>query len=99
MGLKATIKNQESQMINKITDDTLRENLIGFWFTPHAAMVNMKFDRKGNFIFNDYNTNLEKMEELTGNYEISGTSLTLYYDDRPKQKFRYKQEVKGDHQY
>ena len=97
--LKAKIKYQERQKNERVKEENLRESIIGFWFVPHAATVNIRFDRKGTFIFNDYNTNLEKMEKLTGTYDLSGKILTLYYEDRPKQNFRYRKEVKGDDQY
>jgi hypothetical protein len=75
------------------------ENLIGNWFTPHAAMVNMKFMRDKTFTFNDYNADIEDLEELSGHYELEGKTLTLYYNDRPKQRFSFKKGVNGDDNY
>ena len=75
------------------------ENLIGNWFTPHAAMVNMKFMRDKTFIFNDYNSTMEDLEELSGHYELDGKTLTLFYSDRPKQRFSFKKGVNGDNNY
>ncbi len=76
------------------------ENLIGNWFVPHAAVINIKFNRNGRFEFNDYNTILEKDEFLTGEYKLSDGVLTLMYDDRPKQNFKfYKGEGKDNNYY
>lgn len=75
------------------------ENLIGYWFTPHAAIVNIRFNRSGRFEFNDYNTSLEKDELLIGEYKLENGTLTLKYDDRPKQKFKFHKGISGDENY
>lgn len=76
------------------------ENLVGFFFTPHAATINIRFYRNKTFVLNDYNSTLEKEEQLKGTYDLAGNTLTLYYDDRPKQKFKfYKGEGSDDNYY
>jgi hypothetical protein len=75
------------------------ENIIGNWFVPHAAMVNIKFTRDKRFVFNDFNSDLMKEEILSGHYELNGKTLTLFYDDRPKQRFAFKKGAKGDDNY
>ncbi len=75
------------------------ENLIGYWFIPHGATINIQFNRDGRFIFNDYNMTLEKDETLQGSYQLEKGTLTLLYDDRPKQKFRFYKGEKGDKNY
>ena len=74
------------------------ENLIGYWFTPHAAALNISFTRDGNFLFNDFNVALDKDEILQGTYHLENGTLTLFYDDRPKQEFKfYKGEESDNH--
>ena len=75
------------------------ENVIGYWFIPHNATVNIKFLRNGSFKFNDYNTLLGKEEVLRGTYQLRNGSLTLLYDDRPKQSFRFYKGNPGDKNY
>jgi hypothetical protein len=75
------------------------ENLIGNWFMPKNATVNIKFDRNGRFEFNDYNSTLEKEELLTGEFHLENGTLSLLYDDRPKQRFRFYKGTEGDKNY
>lgn len=75
------------------------ENLIGYWFVPHGATVNIRFSRNGRFEFNDYNSALEKEELLTGTYKLKNGTLILLYDDRPKQSFKFYKGEKGDENY
>lgn len=85
----------------KATTDELSnvENLIGYWFVPHGASINIRFARDGSFLFNDYNTTLAKDETLHGSYQLQKGTLTLLYDDRPKQAFRFFKGDKGDNNY
>ena len=78
---------------------TPEEYILGCWFQPHAAFIQMKFRRNGQFEFNDYNSITDKEEVLKGHYSILGTTLTLFYNDRPKQKFRYYKGSKSDTNY
>jgi hypothetical protein len=76
------------------------EKLIGYWFTPHAATVNIRFYRNKTFVLNDYNSTLDKEEKLTGTFDLTGNTLTLLYEDRAKQKFTfYKGEGDDDNYY
>ena len=75
------------------------ENLIGNWFVPHAATTTIKFMRDGRFEFNDYNENLAKDELLTGEYKLENGVLSLLYDDRPRQNFKFYKGEKGDDNY
>jgi len=65
------------------------ENLLGNWFKPHEASINIKFYRDGRFEFNDYNSQKDEEELLEGKYELKNGTLTLMYDDRPKQNFKF----------
>jgi hypothetical protein len=75
------------------------ENLIGYWLVPHSATVNIRFNRDKKFVFHDYNLTLDKNETLTGTFELNDRTLTLLYDDRPKQKFRFYKGEEGDDNY
>jgi len=66
-----------------------KEKLIGNWFKPGEASVNLKFYRNGRFEFNDYNSKTNEEELLVGDYELKDGTLTLNYDDRPGQKFKF----------
>ena len=75
------------------------ENILGNWFIPHAGMINIKFSRDGSFEFNDYNSNLGKEELLTGTFQLENGTLTLFYNDRPKQKFKFYKGAEGDSRF
>ena len=75
------------------------EKLIGNWFVPHMTTINMRFNRNGRFEFNDYNSTFEKEELLTGEYKLSNGILTLMYDDRPKQNFKFYKGEGNDYNY
>ena len=75
------------------------ENILGNWFIPHAGMMNIKFSRDGSFEFNDYNLNLGKEELLTGTFQLENGTLTLLYNDRPKQKFKFYKGTEGDSRF
>lgn len=75
------------------------ENLIGYWFVPHVAIINIRFYRNGKFDFKDYNATLDKDENLQGTYQLDKGILTLFYNDRPKQNFKFYRGDKGDVNY
>lgn len=90
---EASVSKTATKGTNPLSDI---ENLIGNWFVPHAATTNIKFMRDGRFEFNDYNENLAKDELLTGTFKLENGNLSLLYDDRPKQNFKFYQGDKGD---
>lgn len=95
--IKATLNNLQSASIS--VEDYKVEELIGCWFVPHSATINIKFERNGRFKFNDYNSQLQVEETLRGSWELSGSSLSLLYDDRPKQNFQFHKGKNGDTNY
>ena len=97
--LKETENSKENKIESKSTENSSIENLIGNWFIPHGAVVNISFDRNGRFEFNDYNSNTEEEEHLTGQYKLENGILSLLYDDRPKQKFKFTKGTDGDTNY
>ena len=74
--------------------------IIGCWFFPHNAHLKIKFLNDGRFEFKDYNTKISEWELLIGSYELKNETLTLIYDDRPKQRFTFtKDSVVADLYY
>jgi hypothetical protein len=67
----------------------LSKELVGYWFIPHSAGINIKFNPDKSFLFNDCNLKLDKEEQLRGTYELIGNSLVLHYNDRSQQKFSF----------
>lgn len=70
------------------------KNLVGHWFIPHNATVSITFTADGKFVFNDFNSKLDKEELLQGTFTLQSGVLTLNYVDRSKQKFKF---YKGDY--
>jgi hypothetical protein len=82
--------DSSSQKASKDTEELSNtKNLIGYWLMPHNAGINMQFHENGTFIFNDYNTKLNRPEALQGKYQLDKGRLTLIYGDRPEQVFRF----------
>jgi hypothetical protein len=64
-------------------------DIVGKWFIPHIADINIIFYKDTTFLFKDYNEKLDKEEQLQGKFELKGDKLTLYYYDRKPQVFHY----------
>lgn len=97
MEREVAVKASTDTITKTVTNELSNvENLIGYWFVPHAAFVNIRFYRNGKFIFKDYNATLDKNEPLQGNFQLDKGVLTLLYDDRPKQIFKFYRGDKPD---
>lgn len=83
-------KNKESDFVEvkdtKIvnhqndTDNVSRFNndsIVGHWFQPHAAMINITFSKNGKFEFNTYDNKTMQDEKLTGIYSVEGQKVIL----------------------
>jgi hypothetical protein len=84
---------------NDTLSETGQEKIVGCWFVPHSATINIRFSQNGEFEFNDYNDQLEKSELLTGKFRLSDKTLILFYSDRPKQKFSFTRGKGADDNY
>lgn len=93
-----TSTNSTIPLEEKTENDTYDE-LIGYWFTPHAATINIQFFEDSHFILNDYNTQIEQEEQLSGVYSLEAEKLTLNYNDRPSQSFRFYKGEENDGNY
>jgi len=75
------------------------ESLVGYWFIPHNAGINISFFSDSTFVFNDYNTKLQKDEILEGTFQLKANQLILIYSDRPKQTFNLFKYASSDDDY
>lgn len=94
--IKSNIENKHLEENPQIEP---QEELIGYWFTPHAATINIQFFEDGHFILNDYNVKTEQEEQLTGMFSLEAEKLTLNYNDRPSQSFRFYKGEENDGNY
>jgi len=89
-----------TENISKTQDiDPKFELLIGTWFIPHIADINITFNRDTSFVFNDFNTKLLKEEVLRGKFQLKPDKLILIYSDRPQQIFNFKKGKGTDDNY
>ncbi|RYD53537.1 MAG: hypothetical protein EOP52_05225 [Sphingobacteriales bacterium] len=63
------------------------ESVIGCWTMPSRAGESIQLNRSGGFTFSDYNAKTQAFETLYGSWTMSGKTITLMYEDRPKQRF------------
>ena len=100
----ATVDNKEEKTllsdvnIHNPNDSTL-DLLVGKWFIPNIADINITFYKDSTFVFNDFNTQLMKDEVLRGRFELNGNKLILKYNDRPQQTFSFKKGSDTDDNY
>jgi hypothetical protein len=73
--------------------------LIGKWFIPHVAFINITFYEDSTFVFNDFNRETEEEEVLRGTFELNGNKLILKYNDRPQQTFKFSKKYEEDDNY
>lgn len=91
--LNDTIKGDKSQNIK------FEPFLIGKWFTPHAADINITFYKDRTFVFNDFNRKTEEIEVLRGTFELNGNNLILKYKNKPQQIFKFEKGKGADDNY
>lgn len=73
----------------------MKETVIGCWTMPSRPDESLQLNRSGTFSFNDYNAKTKQMEALYGNWTMSGKTITLLYEDRPKQNFTLRADGKN----
>lgn len=91
--LNDTIKGGKSQ------NTKVEHCLIGKWFIPHAADINITFNKDRTFVFNDFNIKTEEIEVLHGTFELNGNNLILKYDNKPQQTFKFEKGKGADDNY
>lgn len=85
----------EQEQSKKVTDPALSDinNLLGYWVDAENDHIYMYFKRDGTFQFQDLNSSTEQFEMLSGTYRLNEGRLTLLYDDRKQQAFRFGKEI------
>ena len=63
------------------------ESVIGCWTMSSKPGEAIQLNRSGDFIFSDYNAKARSFENLNGTWTLSGKTVTLFYEDRPRQRF------------
>jgi hypothetical protein len=53
------------------------DSIVGHWFQPHAAMINITFSKNGKFEFNTFDSKTMQDEKLTGIYSVEGQKVIL----------------------
>jgi len=74
-------------------------SLIGCWAALREGNVTITFSTDSTFEFYDYNDKMKKKELLTGKFEVEGSTLLLLYNDRPEQRFSFKQDPQANNEY
>lgn len=87
---EALVKEGLQKPVNPGVSDV--NNLLGYWVDNENSNIVMYFYRDGMFLFKDLNASREKYENLTGTYTLNEGKLTLMYDDRAQQNFRFIRE-------
>lgn len=75
------------------------DTLIGCWAAIRAGNITISFSKDSTFEFFDYNSTLKETELLTGRFELKGSVLILFYNDRPKQKFTFRRDPESNNEY
>jgi len=96
---KSTVVLNDTIKVDKSQNTKFEHCLVGKWFIPHAADINITFNEDKTFVFNDFNIKTEEIEVLHGTFELSGNKLILKYDDRPQQTFQFKKGKGADDNY
>ncbi|MDP4206739.1 MAG: hypothetical protein Q8859_12180 [Bacteroidota bacterium] len=96
---KSTVTLNDTIKSDKLQNTKFEHYLVGNWFIPHSADINITFNEDGAFVFNDFNIKTEEIEVLHGTFELTGNKLILKYDDRPQQTFKFEKGKGADDNY
>jgi hypothetical protein len=84
---------------NKQLEEELAEfedknkEILGNWFTPHAAAIKISFFTNGWFEFDNYNSELDESEVVSGRYKFENERVTLLFEDkRANQVFNFSKD-------
>jgi hypothetical protein len=96
-----TVDSATNELVeeNKQLEDELIEfenknkEILGNWFTPHAATIKISFFTNGWFEFDNYDAELDKSEVVSGRYEFDNEKVTLLFEDkRANQVFNFSKD-------
>jgi hypothetical protein len=65
--------------------------LVGCWWYPHSATIQIHFSKNGTFVFNDVDNTI-----LKGKYYLNQGTITLSYYDRKPQNFYLKYHIDSE---
>lgn len=71
------------------------ESVIGCWTMPSKPGEAIQLNRSGDFRFSDYNGKTRAFETMYGTWSLSGKTVTLLYEDRPRQRFTLRKTQSG----
>ena len=65
--------NKDKRMLSAFNVDSLS----GYWFQPHAAVINITFTKNGTFIFKTFDSKAMQDQKLIGTYKIEGNKVLM----------------------
>ncbi len=97
---KASIEKSSPSKSNKnsVINISIPKELFGKWFTPHAAMLNITFNKDLTFVFNNSDEKgNDKLE--TGTFTYQNDEIVLTKSDKTIEKFTFQKGKDGDTNY
>ncbi len=83
---------------NSAVAASIPKELFGKWFTPHAAMLNITFNKDLTFVFNNSDEKgNDKLE--TGTFTFQKNEIVLTKSDNTIEKFTFQKGKDGDTNY
>jgi hypothetical protein len=74
------------------------DSLSGYWFQPHAALVNITFTNEGTFIFNTFDSKTMQDQKITGTYKIEGNKVFMKTTNQEHKEEQFDIKInKGDY--
>ncbi len=85
---------ENKQLEEELADfENANKEILGNWFTPHAAAIKISFFTNGWFEFDNYDAELDKSEVVSGRYEFENEKVTLLFEDkRANQVFNFSKD-------
>ena len=85
---------ENKQLEEELTEfENKNKEILGNWFTPHAAAIKISFFTNGWFEFDNYDAELDKSEVVSGRYEFENEKVTLLFEDkRANQVFNFSKD-------
>ena len=83
---------------NSAINISIPKELFGKWFTPHAAMLNITFNKDLTFVFNNSDEKGDDKLE-TGTFTFQNDEIVLTKSDKSIEKFTFQKGKDGDTNY
>lgn len=75
-----------------------KRKLLGYWYIP-KSQVNVRFYPNKKFEYNDYDSARNRSQKFTGKYTLKGSDVTLQFDDKSRQLFKFYKTGPGTKNY